>query len=109
MGCCRCRRWRERGQCGQYGQERGAAAIRHVRTLIEAHQALAVYAPLARGAIDMAAQGPSRADFFNGDAAAEFSGKLFGPHAGRALALEEFLTVINHGGIEYGHGEYSHG
>jgi hypothetical protein len=34
---------------------------------------------------------------------------LFGPHRGRALALEQFLAVVDDGGVEDGGGEDGHG
>lgn len=75
---------------------------------VQALEPLAVDAPLAIEIIHTAAQGPTGAYFLHRHVAADFAGELLGPHAGGAPALEEFLAVVDDGGIEYGHGEYSH-
>lgn len=73
-----------------------------------AHEALAVNAPFAVDAVRRTAQNPAGTDLLHRHRAFQFGGELFGPHAGRPLALEQFITFENHGGVKYGCGKNSH-
>ncbi|EEF24859.1 conserved hypothetical protein, partial [Ricinus communis] len=87
---------------------------RHGRTmcanarLVHPLEALADDAPLAGLTVDGAGQRPAGADLLDTDVALQLPGQFLGPALGGALALEQLIAIVDHGGVKHGGGKNGH-
>jgi len=71
--------------------------------------ALADDAPAPRRAVDAADQDPAGADFLDRNRGTQFRRDFRSPAQGGTLAFEQFVIVVDDGGVEDGLGEDGHG